>query len=199
MAEPHSFRSAFHGFNREDVVRYIEYVNIKHQGIVNQLCSEKQALLEELNAMRVQLVQLQNAFSALEQERNALQEQLAAAEQAEPNEAQAEIEALKTQLEAALAGQAQRDISAEELEAYRRAERMERAAKERAENLYRQATATLADATAQVDGAASQFREIADRVNAQMCELQSAVEGSKAALLEAATTMYTIRPEGTEE
>ena len=54
MAQTHSFRSAFHGFNREDVVHYIEYINNKHTELVNQLNSEKQALLEEVNALRSQ-------------------------------------------------------------------------------------------------------------------------------------------------
>ena len=30
MAELQTFRSAFNGFNREDVVRYIEYLNTRH-------------------------------------------------------------------------------------------------------------------------------------------------------------------------
>ena len=87
----------------------------------------------------------------------------------------------------------------QELEAYRRAERMERAAKERSEQIYRQATATLAEATSQVDGAAIQFKQLSERVNMQMAELQAAVEGSKAALAGAAATMYTIRPEGEDQ
>ena len=31
MAAPQNFRSAFNGFNREDVVHYLEYLNSKHQ------------------------------------------------------------------------------------------------------------------------------------------------------------------------
>ena len=52
MAEQQNFRSAFNGFNREDVVRYISYMNNKHNDQVNQLNSEKQALLDELNATK---------------------------------------------------------------------------------------------------------------------------------------------------
>lgn len=190
MAEQHTFRGALGGFNRQDVVRYIEYLNTRHVGIVNQLMSEKQALLDELAALQAKLAQQEEA----------LPEQPAQ----EPEDTVSELDALKAQLaevtaqrDAALAGS--RELAAEELEAYRRAERMERAAKERSEQMYRLATATLADATAQVDQAAVQFRLVADKVNAQMLELQTAVDGSKAALLEAASTMYTIRPEGLEE
>ena len=52
MAEVHNFRSAFNGFNREDVVRYITYINNRHHDQVNQLNSEKRALAEELAALR---------------------------------------------------------------------------------------------------------------------------------------------------
>ena len=39
MSAPQNFRSAFNGFNREDVVRYLEYINTKHTTQVNQLNS----------------------------------------------------------------------------------------------------------------------------------------------------------------
>jgi len=185
MAQTHSFRSAFHGFNREDVVHYIEYINNKHTDLVNQLNSEKQALLEELNALRAQAPQedLSAKVAALEEECAQLKAQCA------------ELEAKAS----APAPVGERTITEEELEAYRRAERMERAAKERSRQIYNQATATLAEATARIDSASVQFRDIAEKVNAQMAELQTAVEGSKAALVDASATMYTIRPEGDEE
>ena len=102
----------------------------------------------------------------------------------------AEIEELKNVPEG--------DVTAQELEAYRRAEKAERAAKERSEHIYRQATATLAQATAQVDDAAGRVQELVDRVTGQITDLQAAVALSKSALLDAATTMYSIRPEDAE-
>lgn len=187
MAQTHSFRSAFHGFNREDVVHYIEYINKKHTDLVNQLNSEKQSLLDELNTLRTQ---------------TDLSEQLAQLE-AECAQLKARCEELEaaaaTTAPAAPQQPAVRTITEEELEAYRRAERMERAAKEHSRQIYRQATATLADATAQIDNASASFRQIAEKVNAQMAELQTAVEGSKAALMDASATMYAIRPEDEEE
>ena len=35
MSQNHNFRSAIGGFNRQDVVRYIEYLNNKHTDQVN--------------------------------------------------------------------------------------------------------------------------------------------------------------------
>ena len=40
MAQQQTFRSAFNGFNREDVVRYIEYLNAQHAAEINRLQSE---------------------------------------------------------------------------------------------------------------------------------------------------------------
>ena len=44
MAVSHNFRSAMGGFKREDVVRYIEYMNTKHAEEIAALTEEQQAL-----------------------------------------------------------------------------------------------------------------------------------------------------------
>lgn len=173
MAENHSFRSAFRGFNREDVVHYIEYLNQKNSSIVNQLKSENQALKDELEALK-------NAQTP-----------------------DAEKDALIAQLQAQLALATGDEVSVDqlptaELEAYRRAERMERAAKERAEQIYNQATATLAEAATQVDEAAKLFDSVTEQISSQIEQLHAAVDSGKAALQDAAATMYAIHPE-TEE
>ncbi len=178
MAQLHSFRRAINGFHREDVVHYIEYINQKHTDQVNQLNSEKRSLQSELEALRARLP------------REDLTEKLAALE--------AECEALRARCAELEVQGSDRAMTEQELEAYRRAERMERTAKERSRQIYNQATATLAEATVRIDTACGQFRQIAEKVNDQMAELQSAVEGSKNALADAAATMYTICPEGEE-
>lgn len=181
MAQKNTFRSALNGFNREDVVQYIEYLNSKHNAQVNQLESEIAELRSTVEALQAQPAAADEEAAPCP-DCAALQQQLDAA--------LAEIEALKNVPEG--------DVTAQELEAYRRAERAERAAKERSEQIYRQATATLAQATTQVDDAAGRVQELVDRVNSQITDLQAAVELSKSALLDAATTMYSIRPEGLE-
>ena len=158
MAETHRFRSALGGFNREDVVHYIEYLNNKHTDQVNQLTSEVEFLRQQLER----------------------------AQASAPTEAAAAEPNIQNFTEA-------------ELEAYRRAERTERNARERAEQIYRQATGTLADATALVDDAAGRLGTMADSVKEQLAQLQSAIETSKASLKDAAAIMSTIRPEDTEE
>ena len=48
MTMPQNFRSAFNGFNREDVVRYIEYINSRHNTEINVLKSELDLLQTRL-------------------------------------------------------------------------------------------------------------------------------------------------------
>jgi chromosome segregation ATPase len=122
------------------------------------------------------------------------------------NQLKSENKALQEELAALRSGKAaapaqdEAETSANpELEAYRRAERAERAAKDRAERLYQQAAATLADATAQVDNAAQQLGTKADHVSAQISQLQTAVLNSKTTLQDAVATLAAIRPEEPEE
>ena len=168
MAENHNFRSAFSGFNREDVVRYIEYMNTKHTTLVNQLKSEIQALSDELAALRTQT-------------------------QVQPFSLE-DMEALRKKP----AEKPVMTLAEEELAAYRRAERAEREARERAQQMYRQANAVLADATAQVDNTAAQLDLIATRVKGQLVELQAAVSDSRRSLQEAVSVIAAIAPENAE-
>lgn len=200
MATSLNFRSAIGGFHREDVVHYIEYMNSQHRNQLNQLQSELEQLQQELSklkampdlstelaALRAQLDEAHSRHAQLEDEKA----QLAI----ERDEALATAETLRKEQSQAAA----RELAAMELEAYRRAEQAERKAQARAEQIYQQATGTLAQATSQVDDAAISFRKIAEQVGIQMTQLQQAVDSSKNALLDAATTMYSICPNATQE
>jgi len=179
-----TFRSAFNGFNREDVVRYIEYLNNQHNGQVAQLNTELQELRAQLAAAQeVPAVDNSDLELRLEQA------------QARCEELEKELGAAHALLEEALKNQEHAKITrADELEAYRRAERAERLARDRAEQLYAQANGALAEATALVDQAASQIGTMANDVAAQMTAFRDAVIGTKSVLNDAAAAMYTIRP-----
>ena len=188
MAEVQNFRSAFNGFNREDVVHYIEYINNRHNAERNQLLSQLQTAEEELAALRgvpavdeETLALLAETTQRLEQS----QQQCAALE--------AELAEVREQLAAAAAEQSRLQTE-EELAAYRRAERAERVANERVNQLYAQANGALADATVKVDTAADQVAEAAEAVIAQLSTLQTAVIGSKNSLRDAAAALYAVRP-----
>ena len=175
MAAPKNFRSAFNGFNREDVVRYLEYINAKHTAEINQLTGEADYLRTQLEAAEPQA----EAIAALEAERDLLKAQLEA------------MVARVTELEAKEETVTRTD---DELEAYRRAERTERIAKERAELVYHQVNGVLAEASVKVEGVANEIGGMADQVMSQLTQLQVAVASSKKALSDAASTMYAIRP-----
>ena len=174
MAVIQNFRGAVGGFNREDVVRYIEYINNKHASQVNQLNTEMQVLQEELAQLRAQgdlAAQLEEAnarIAQLEQERDALA---------------AQVEQL-----------ADRPQTDSELEAYRRAERAERIAADRVELLYQQANGALADATAKADDTAAQVGELTDSLMIQLQKLQNVLSTGGNSMRDAAAALFAIRP-----
>lgn len=174
MAAFQNFRSAVGGFNREDVVRYIEYINNKHSSQINQMSTEMQALQEELAQLRGQsdlASQLEEAnarIAQLEQERDALS---------------AQVELL-----------ADRPQTDSELEAYRRAERTERIASDRVALLYQQANGALADATAKADETASQVGTLSDQLMLQLSQLQAVLSSGSNGMRDAAAALFAIRP-----
>ena len=201
MTAPQNFRSAFNGFNREDVVKYLEYINSRHHAQVNQLTGENDYLRQQLEAAQ--------AAPGAQEELQRLQE-LCASQQVELEE----LRAVRTAMEARCSGmekeleeaqEARRRAEeaqstaqcgvAQELEAYRRAERMERQARERSEQIYRQTNSVLADATVQLEDATGGIFQLADQVMGQLEQLRSAVDRSKQALKNASDTMYAIRPQ----
>lgn len=191
MAAAQNFRSAFNGFNREDVVHYLEYLNAKHTNQINQLTAENEALraqvdtLPELESQQLLVASLEEKCAELTRLLEAAQ---ARCEELEQAAAQTPAEEAQPQ-EPALSPRA-----SEELEAYRRAERIEREARERAELVYFQANSVLTEATAKVDGISSDITEMADKVMTQLTQLQVAVSSSKQALQDASSIMGTIRP-----
>lgn len=197
MVASYNFRSAFNGFNREDVVHYIEFINAKNAAQVNQLNSELEAQQQTIAMLRAKPdrgAELEAKADELAARVSQLENEIAAAEQVR-SALETELAAVKQQRDAAISNHAEATRRNEdELEAYRRAERMERQAQERAEVMYQQANGILADATAKVDEASRQINDIADQVAAQLSILQNAILDSKHALNDAAATLYSIRP-----
>ena len=202
MAQQQTFRSALNGFNREDVVNYIEYLNSVHTAEINQLHSEldflrnrepvvemtpvvdEEAVAQQNEVIQQQASRIRELFDYCKE----LEEKLAAAEEAKVH-AEEKLQAVVTQQNSFQAR------ANEELEAYRRAERIERQAKERAEQLYQQSNGALAEASIRVEEAASQIGQLSDMVMAQIAQLQNAVCGTKQAMKEASQILYTIHPQ----
>lgn len=202
MASSQNFRTAFNGFNREDVVHYLEYINTKHTNQLNQLTAENESLrtrlegLPDAESQRLlvesleekcrnlndQLEEASSRADALERQLAAAQSRCAELEQAAAQPAQPEPETGLT------------PTASDELEAYRRAERIEREAKERSELVYYQANSVLSQTTAKVDSISADITQLADQVMSQLTQLQAAVSSGKQALQDASSIMGTIRP-----
>ena len=208
MAEQQNFRTAFNGFNRDDVVQYIEELNARHAAEVNQLNADLQYLQEKLDALESicpendapMMGEPMNINSGLVEE---LEAKLADAENAAKT-AKAELDAQKAEnlrlqvlLDAALARQKETNNNVE-LDTYRRAERVERDARNRAREISDKANAALSDATNKVDDTAIQISELTDAAMQQLKQLQLAISGSKQILRDTATVLYSIRPEDEE-
>lgn len=173
MASVKNFRTSLAGFNKDDVVRYIEYINNKHSSELEQLKT-----------------QLKNAKDALAKADNT--ELKAKLEAAEARCAELEVfEARCAELEAQLAAGTPSPAApapGDELEAYRRAERAERLARERASQIYAQANAVLADATVKVEAISDSMGDLYQQFNAKM-------QDGKNQLQDAVASLYAIRPE----
>ena len=198
MAVPQNFRSAFNGFNREDVVHYLEYLNTKHNNLVNQLTTENQEL--RAAAQQPPVEDRSELIDSLQARCAELTEQLEQ-EKSRCAELTGKLEALQTRCQelesreetAAPAGNMS-VLATEELEAYRRAERIEREARERSDLVYFQANGVLTEAAAKVDTIAADITDMADQVMRQLTQLQMAVSSSKQALQDASSIMGSIRP-----
>ena len=210
MAEQQLFRTAFNGFNRDDVVQYIEELNARHAAEVNQLNADLQYLQDQLDALESDCSEYDapmmdkgeptNINSSLVAE---LEAKLANAEDAAKT-AKAQLDAQKAEnlrlqvlLDAALARQNETNNTVE-LDTYRRAERVERDARNRAREISDKANSALSDATNKVDDTAIQISELTDAAMQQLKQLQLAISGSKQILRDTATVLYSIRPEDEE-
>lgn len=175
------FRTAFNGFNREDVVRYLEFINNKHAAQVAQLNNE----LDYLRTKQQQpdtrrLESLEQQVAALTDENQSLLQQLAQLELAKQEPAEPKAAA----------------STVEELEAYRRAERVERIARERARQIGDRTSAVLSDAGSRVDGAAQRINEISNQILEQLNLLKEAMTDSHEAFADASRVVEDLYDQG---
>ena len=198
-----NFRSALNGFNRQDVANYLEYLNNRHNTEITQLNTDLEALRQQQQkpqidpqklALEARCMDLQEKLAQVERERDSARQ--------ERDEALAREQAAKQQLEDAQRARAEAVIQAsgakldtnQELEAYRRAERAERVARERAELVYSETGAVLTQASTRVESALRQMTGISQQVTSQLDTLQTAISASRMALQDAADTIQRLKP-----
>ena len=183
-----TFRNALNGFNREDVVRYIEFLNAQHAAEISQLNSELAFLRSKADQNPPAETTTPENSDLVEQQAARIRELFdLCKEQAQ------QIEKLTADL--AQAQSAPKSCTEDELEAYRRAERIERMAQERAAQMSDRANAVLADATVKVDEAAALISQMSEKFIGQLTELQNAVSGSNQSLRDVSAALCSIRPD----
>lgn len=190
-----NFRFAFNGFNRSDVVNYLEFLNRKHVEQVNQLTLDNEMLRQQLNAEQAPVVssdeveKLRAQLEALTQERDALMCRVVSLESKlseqpaapAPNPGVSSVDAA-----ADLYGPMQ------ELEIYRRAERAEREAKERAERIRSSAEEFVQLAITKAQSAAETYDDAARQTNARLNALLTSVDDGRQAMLSAVEQLRKI-------
>lgn len=151
MVPNQTFRSALNGFNRADVVNYIEMLNNRHMTELEQLCNQ-------LEAAQARVRELEAAQENREQPQ----------------------EKIPTPLD--------------ELEAYRRAERTERQAQERAKLICTQANEVLGDVTARAEAVSTQIEELAEALADQLEKYRQTVLSTKDTFRTSAEALAAMQP-----
>ena len=201
MADFSKFRTAVSGFNRTDVVNYIESASIEHQKALRKLTDERDRLAGEnaglqtqLEALQAQLQQakeeaesrseelrqakeenesLSEQLNTLAQEGAELAAQLKQAESAAPQEeSESEPEPAPQPEEPA---QADPSVTEKELAAYRRAEQTERNAAVRARRIYAQLSGLCEDARSRYLDSGEEIAALTSDLSTGLSRLQDAL------------------------
>lgn len=203
MADFSKFRTAVSGFNRTDVVNYIESASIEHQKALRKLTDERDRLAGENAGLQTRLEALQAQLQQVNEENDSLNKQLRQAK--EENESLSEQLNTLAQEGAELAGQLRQAESAapqeeakagpdaqpeapaqdtpsvteQELAAYRRAEQAERNAAVRARRIYAQLSNLCEDARGRYLDSGEEIAALTADLSTGLSRLQDALADVK--------------------
>lgn len=188
MADFSKFRTAVSGFNRTDVVNYIESASMEHQKALRKLTDERDKLAAENAQLQARLTQVQadndaltEQVNTLAQEGSDLAEQLKAAEAARAEAAaqpqpapEAEPIEEEPAAETPEAPAQEPSLTEKELTAYRRAEQTERNAAVRARRIYTQLSNLCEDARSRYLDSGEEIAALAADLSTGLARLQDA-------------------------
>ena len=201
MADFSKFRTAVSGFNRTDVVNYIESTSVEHQKALRKLTDERDKLAAENARMQVELAGLQQRLTQAQADNDALSEQLSSlaqegfelaeqlkiseqarqellarpAPQPEQTSAVQEPQEAPDQPESEQPEPAQEpSLTEKELTAYRRAEQTERNAAVRARRIYTQLSNLCEDARTRYMDSGEEIAALASDLSTGLARLQDA-------------------------
>ncbi len=195
MADITRFRTSMGGFNRADVANYMEAMAAEHSRVKKQLLEENETLsarLEKLEqksaAQAAQLQELQKKLAdtetALSSTEAALEEALVMVDEQEALRAAQEAEAAQTEQDP--------NYAAMELEAYRRAEAMERNAQERSVRMRRRVSDFLDTLSARYEQTGQEVEALSADIQTNLKRLQEALSDLDLIFEEASGSFDTL-------
>ena len=218
----HQFRVALHGFNREDVVAFIDRLTLDHEKELRVLQDANARLksdLEQSNALLAQAkedsgakdallqaqMELNNANTEIDRLREVndrLRDEISTLEkQLEERPVQPAAQSAQPALTAPIppiqevvpaAPAPQRDYSELELAAYRRAEVTERLARERAQDVYRQVRAVFSNAASKFDTGKNDLDQVTKTLQMDVNQLLQLLANIRGAYTEAELSFQAV-------
>lgn len=167
-----NFRSALHGFNRTDVVQFIQKTTTEHERELRRMDEDKGRLQAELEELRQEMEMLRSKNVELVEEVKSLQSSAAAPQ--EPAGEDAPMLCPEAVMQTAPVR-----FDEMELAAYRRAELTERMARERAAASAQRMKATFAQLNEKLRLAEQDVAGVVDALQADFDRLQTALSAAQ--------------------
>jgi len=183
MTDFSKFRSSLGGFNRADVASYIENLCSEHQKQLKAEKTEREAIVSQLNDVRSVLDDKNEALKKLEEELE---------------QTKAALEETQKMLEEALEmtpEEPEEDYHSMELEAYRRAEAMERATAERSAKVNRQLGDLVEETAGRYEQVGQDIRSLSEDLGLNLQRLQEALSDLDAVFEETTDRFDRIDPD----
>ena len=190
MADFSKFRSSINGFHRADVANYIETISAEHQAALLKLQKENESLSKELQALQADLEQQIQRGDDLQQQLEDTQTALKSTEEA-LDEA---MTMLTEEPAAAEPEEDQPDYTALELDAYRRAEALERASSERAARLNQQLNDLLDQVSGRYEQTGQEIQVLTEDIRINLKRLEEALSDLDAIFDETTQTFDSMEP-----
>ncbi len=184
------FRSALNGFNRNDVVQFIQAQTIEHEKALRVLRDENARLQEALNAVQAENEDLRTLNASLS-EKLAAQPAEPAPEAPAPApvvEAPATLDAPMMPA-ATVVKAAAPDFNEMELAAYRRAEMTERMARERANSSAERMKAIFAQADEKLGVTSQDFKTLLDAFRTNFGQMEQLLETAQGIVDESSSSL----------
>ena len=187
MTYTDNFRTAMRGFNRTDVVQFIQRLTAEHEKELRALREENERLTNALDAAQTDLQAAVDEKAVLEDQLLALREQPEEAEAATPDVLDAPIAPAE-----AVSTPAGANLTELELAAYRRAEMAERLARERAAAADEQMKALFAQSREKLTLATGDFATMLAAFQADFDQLRQVIQSAQGVLTESGDGLTAV-------